>query len=71
MACINPDGSISPTATKIIKALEQPLDLKVLGQTVKVPQFVLRSGLRELVEYGYVTQEGEIFSATDKGRKKL
>jgi len=61
---------MSPTATNIIKSLEQPLDLKALGQTVKVPQFVLKSGLRELVEHGYVTQDGEIFSATDKGRKK-
>jgi hypothetical protein len=62
---------MSPTAKNIVRALEQPLDLKVLGQTVKVPQFVLRSGLRELVEHGYVKQAGEIFSTTDKGRKKL
>jgi predicted transcriptional regulator len=71
MACINPDGSVTPTAKSIIRALGQPLDLKALGQAVKVPQFVLKSGLRELVEHGYVKQEGEIYSTTDKGRKKL
>jgi hypothetical protein len=41
MACVNPDGSVTATAEKIIRALEHPLALKVLGEAVKVPQFVL------------------------------
>jgi len=71
MACVNPDGSVTPTAKKILKALEHPLTVNELSEKVYLPLFVLRSSLRELTEYGFLQEAEEKYQLTDKGRARL
>ena len=71
MACVNPDGSLTPTAKKILRALGHPLMLSELSEQVFLPLFVLRSSLRELSEYGLLQEAEEKYQLTDKGRARL
>jgi len=71
MACVNADGTVTPTAKKLLKALEHPLTVNELTEQVFLPLFVLRSSLRELSEYGLVEEKGEKYSITGKGRARL
>ena len=71
MACINPDGTLSPTAKKVIRAVEKPLTLGEISQQSMVPVFILRSSIRELLEAGFVKETGERYQATEAGKAKV
>ncbi|KPJ80953.1 MAG: hypothetical protein AMS17_20015 [Spirochaetes bacterium DG_61] len=71
MACVNPDGTVTPTAKKVLQALENPLSVNELSEQVFLPLFVLKSRLRELADYGLIEEQNEKYRITEKGRKKL
>ncbi|PWH19351.1 MAG: hypothetical protein DDG59_03360 [Anaerolineae bacterium] len=71
MACINPDGTLTPTALQVLKAAEQPKTAAELAQAVALPLYRVRSSLRELVGSGFLKEEGERFVLTEAGRAKL
>ena len=70
MACINPDGTLSPTAKKFLRAVEEPLTLIEISQRIMVPVFLLRVSVRELIAAGYVKEVGEAYQVTAQGREK-
>ena len=70
MACINPDGTLSPTAKKFLRSVEEPLTLLEISQRIMVPVFMLRVSVRELLGAGYVKEVGEAYQVTEKGRVK-
>jgi DNA-binding IclR family transcriptional regulator len=71
MACVNPDGTLSVSAQTVINALQQPLTVPALAQTVNLPVYRLRSSLRELVEVGFVTEENGTYRLTPQGQQKV
>ena len=71
MACINPDGSVSPSAKLLLGVLQTPHTVEDISSSVEQPLFKVRSSLRELTEAGFVEQNGEKYSITDAGREKL
>ena len=70
MACINPDGTLSPTAKKLLRSIHEPLSLVEISQRIMVPVFLLRSNIRELIGAGLVKEAGEAYQATEKGLEK-
>lgn len=71
MACINPDGTLSPSAIRVLKAAEQPKTAAELAQVSGLPLFRVRSSLRELVQAGLLRETGNQFELTEEGRTKL
>jgi predicted transcriptional regulator len=70
MACVNPDGTISPSAKALLKALETPLRAEEVSGRLGQPLFRVRSSLRELAEAGLVTVQDDMYQATEEGKKK-
>jgi len=71
MACINPDGTLTPTALQVLKAAEQPKTAAELAQMLALPLYRVRSSLRELVGGGFLKEEAEQYVLTEAGRAKL
>ncbi|HDJ21730.1 MAG TPA: hypothetical protein ENF19_00830 [Candidatus Bathyarchaeota archaeon] len=72
MPCISPDGKPTSTGLKTLAAIQRgattaPEIAKATGQ----PMFRVRSGLRELVKAGFLTESGGSYSLTDAGRDAL
>ncbi len=71
MACINPDGTLTPSAKAVLKALDfssSPADLALRTQ---LPLFRIRGVLRELSEAGLLEESGTFFRLTAEGKARL
>jgi predicted transcriptional regulator len=71
MACVNADGTITPTAKALLQNLESPLGPDAIAAKIGVPLFRVRSSLRELAAAGFVVESDGLFRATDKGRARI
>jgi predicted transcriptional regulator len=71
MACVNADGTITPTAKALLQSLESPLGPEAIAAKIGVPLFRVRSSLRELAAAGFVVESDGLFRATDEGRAKI
>ena len=67
MVCINPDGSLSPSARAILASLIQPASLEDLSKNTSMPAHRLQPCLQELVHAGLVTENQGIYRITDIG----
>ncbi|MDD2666681.1 MAG: winged helix-turn-helix domain-containing protein [Methanocellales archaeon] len=71
MACISPDGKPTALGEKILEAAKDPRTPEEIASTLKLPLFRVRSGLRDLVEAGYLKEEHGKYMITEKGLKAL
>ena len=72
MGCVDPDGTLTVTATRLLETLSAgPLRAEEIMTLLKVPLFMLRGNLRELAELGLVREEGGGYHITDEGRARL
>ena len=67
MACVNPDGTITPSAIAILAALRTADTAELIAPLAGLPLFRVRSALRELVAAGLVTVEDGRHRLTDAG----
>jgi len=70
MACVNADGSITPTAKALLKSLETPRGAEEIAETLGFPLFRVRSSLRELAAAGLVTIFGDKYKTSEEGSRK-
>jgi len=72
MACISSDGTPTESGEKLLSAVKSgfvtPEDV---AQETKLPLYMVRSYLRELVQTGYLNQNDEIFSITNRGTELI
>lgn len=71
MACINPDGSLTRPGRALLTALQRPVDLARASSDSGIPLYRVRSVIRELLEAGLVSVEGELYKITGPGMEKL
>ena len=71
MACVNPDGTVSESATAILKAIQSPVTPEQIAQATNLPLFRIRSGLREMVEARLAVEHGGDFEITSYGKTKI
>ncbi len=71
MACVNPDGTITPSAIAILAALRSADTAESIASLASLPLFRVRSALRELVAAGLVTVEDGRHHLTDAGLARL
>ena len=70
MACVNPDGSITSSAKMMLEMLREPLSAEDAAAKSGQPLFKVRSSLREMVESGFVAQDGDLYRTTEAGLAK-
>lgn len=71
MACVQPDGSLTAVARKVLRAIEGGAALAEAAREAGVPVYRVRASLRELTEAGLVRADGERWEVTDEGRAAL
>lgn len=71
MACINPDGTLTPTANLVLKTTNHPITAAEIAQAAGLPLYQVRSSLRELVASGLLKEENETYNLTEKGEQFL
>jgi predicted transcriptional regulator len=71
MACINPDGTLTPTAQAVITALKTPCTPVDLAQVTGLPIYRIRSTIRELIEAGLVFESNGRYKLTESNKKRL
>jgi len=71
VACVNADGTVTPTAKALLRSLETPLGPEAIAAEIGAPLFRVRSSLRELQAAGFVAESGGLFRATEAGRAKI
>jgi DNA-binding IclR family transcriptional regulator len=71
MACVNPDGTVTPSAKAILAALQKDAAPEQIAAEASLPLFRVRSALRELAEAGLVAPVEARYSLTEEGRKRV
>ncbi len=71
MACVNPDGTLTESAIKILESLSVPKSPEEIANFTDVPLFKIRSALRDLINAGFVNQVNDKYKLTDEGLKIL
>ena len=71
MACVNPDGSISESAKKLLSILSGPLGLRRYSKQLSQPLFKVRSSLREMKAAGLVEEDNGKYTRTENGSAKI
>ena len=64
MACVNADGTLSPSGRAMLDAVKAPASPDQVAAITGLPLFRVRSGLRELVSAGLVKEETSRYVAT-------
>ena len=71
MACINPDGTLTPSAKKVLFALRTPGTQADVAELTSMPMYRVRMSLRELIEAGLLEDTEGRYQATPAGLAKL
>ncbi len=72
MACIDPDGTLTPLGTMLLKGLaERPMPPEDIATYLGEPLFKVRGNLRELAGAGLIEEEGGLYSLTEEGKGRL
>jgi len=68
MACISPDGKLTESGAKMLRALKSGLGSpEEIAEDTGLPLFRVRSGLRELAQAGLTTPQNGNYKLTEKG----
>ena len=75
MACINPDGTLSAIARRILEHLDRPADPSQMATQLDLPLWRVRATLREIGRAGLVVADDPdapaTFRVSDLGREAL
>jgi len=71
MACINEDGTLTPSAKVVLSALSSPRILEDVAKSTQLPLFRIRSSIREMLEAGLIEEKKGKYVATTLGRAKV
>ena len=72
MACIDPDGYLTVTATFLLKNLaEQSLPPEDIAKRMGEPLFKTRGNLREMADAGLIEEKDGVYLLTEEGRAKV
>jgi len=71
MACINEDGTLTPSAKTVITTLSSPITLEEVAKFTQLPLFRIRSSIREMLETGLVEEKEGKYVATGSARAEV
>ena len=61
MACVNSDGTLSPTGHALVAALASPATAEEVAAVTGLALYRVRAGLRELVRAHRISVEGDLY----------
>jgi len=70
MPCVLPDGSVTPTAKKVLSTALQEKSAEEISKLTGMPVYRVRSSIRELLNAGLMEEKGGKYLTTDKGKGK-
>ena len=72
MSCISPDGKPTESGTRILRAVQAGSGSpEEIARETGLPLFRVRSGLREMVDAGFVEQQNDSHGLSQKGADLL
>jgi len=71
MACINANGSLTPSARRVLFNLSSASTLEEAAKSTGLPLFRLRSSIREMLEAGLLEEKEGKYVATKLGQAKM
>lgn len=71
MGCINPDGTLAPSAKTVLEFLKTPKTPVEVAQHTGMPMYRVRMSLRELSEAGLIIESNGSYKITDAGLSRL
>ncbi len=71
MGCVNPDGTMSESALKMLRYLAEPHSPEDAAAALEQPLFRIRASLREMSESGLISQSGDSYQSTEAGLQKM
>ena len=72
LPCVSADGKPTKSGIATLAAIKKgALTAKAVSENSKQPMFKVRSGLRELVNAGFVSKTGNEYQLTEQGAKLL
>ena len=71
MPCVSADGKLTVSGERLLTALNQPMTAIEIAQKTKEPLYRVRSGLREMVAAGFVSEAEDQYSITETGKEAL
>lgn len=71
MGCIDASGELTPSAARLLRALQMPASPADVAHATELPLPRVRGGLRELVAAGFATEDGERYRRTASGDARL
>lgn len=71
MPCVRPDGTLSTTGKLMLEAVPENSSPEDVAAVTGMPLYRVRSSLRELAAAGYVSEEGERFTRTERGAEQV
>jgi DNA-binding IclR family transcriptional regulator len=71
MACLNPDGTLTAVARRVLTALEPPAADQEVAQRADLPLYRVRASLREMGTAKLVATDGDSFRITEIGLEAL
>lgn len=71
MGCINPDGTLAPSARTVLEFLKLPKTPVEVAQHTGMPMYRVRMSLRELSEAGLLSETDGLYQITEAGLERL
>jgi predicted transcriptional regulator len=71
MACVNPDGSLSESAQKLLTVLAEPLTPEEISGKTGQPLFKVRSSIREMIDAELISETDGRYTTTPQGKELL
>lgn len=73
MACINADGTLTPVASGVLRAVNAAAEASAeeVSRVAGVPLYRARASLRELVDAGLLAEEGGRYRVSEAGRARV
>ena len=71
MGCINPDGTLAPSAKTVLEFLKSPKTSVEVAQHTGMPMYRVRMSLRELSEAGLLSETDGLYQITEAGLTRL
>ncbi len=71
LGCVTPDGKPTESGRKMLVSIKEKHLPEEIAKEAKLPLFRVRSGLRDLLEAGYIKEEQGKYNLTDAGRELL
>lgn len=68
MGCINADGTLMASATKLLRAMQSPISLEEVARQSELPLYRVRSSMRELLQAGLVEEKDGTYVVTTAGK---